>query len=61
MMAKERREAIEGERMLQLMTDRTLRAEYTSKVNAILAKLSASPKVFSKKIDMNIQKIFEHA
>jgi hypothetical protein len=54
MMAKERRDHVEGERMVQLMTDRSLRAEYKDKVNAVIDAFEANPKRFNKKIDMNI-------
>ena len=61
MMAKEWRDNIEGERMVQLMTDRTLKAEYMGRVNKHLNDLLNNPKRFEKKIDMNIQRIFEKA
>lgn len=43
------------------MTDRTLKAEYMGNVNKHLNDLLNNPKRFEKKIDMNIQRIFEKA
>lgn len=43
------------------MTDRTLKAEYMGNVNKYLNDLLNNPKRFEKKIDMNIQRIFEKA